>query len=76
MDICTECPAAIRQTPGKRTRFTCSATCRKRRQVRTRDARLLARAADLLHRQTAAVIASDADALAAVDREAAELFGT
>ncbi|MGW4154113.1 hypothetical protein ACWEDF_13280 [Micromonospora chersina] len=50
--------------------MTCSAACRMARHRRRRRTEALA----LLARQTAAVIAGDAEALAAVQRDAERIF--
>ncbi len=79
MTTCAECPRTIEQTPGYRDRITCGNRCRMRRQRRLhaeREARFREAAHDLLTRQTAAILAGDRDALAAVERDAARLFGT
>ncbi|SCE84222.1 hypothetical protein GA0074695_1536 [Micromonospora viridifaciens] len=79
MPTCTECPRTIEQTPGARARITCGPACRKRRQRRLhaeREARFRAAALELLTRQTAAIIDGNREALIAVERDAARLFGT
>lgn len=68
MAACSECAQPM--TPGRRERVTCSAACRMVRHRRRRRAEALA----LLARQTAAIIAGDAEALAAVQRDAARIF--
>lgn len=71
MAACSECDRPIEQRPGRRVkRVTCSAACRMARHRRRRRTEALA----LLARQTAAVIAGDAEALAAVQRDAERIF--
>lgn len=59
-------------------RLFCSTACRvasHRKGIRAADAQFRLDAADLLRRQTAAVIAGDLDALAVIARDAERLFG-
>lgn len=67
---CSECARPIEQQPGPE-RFTCSDRCRMARFRRRRRAEALA----LLARQTEAIIAGDAEALAAVEADARRIFG-
>jgi hypothetical protein len=78
MTTCSECPNPIKQTPGHRDRITCGDNCRKRRQLRLRAAaeeRFRRQARELLRRQAEAIAAGDEAVLAAVQRDAARLFG-
>lgn len=70
-DQCSECGAEIAQVPKGRTRLTCKTACKSRRRRRL----FRERAIDLVRRQSAAIRAGDAAALAQVDRDAAALFG-
>ncbi|GAA2700082.1 hypothetical protein ACFY2R_17105 [Micromonospora olivasterospora] len=74
---CSECPALLTVTPGAPQRRTCSDACRQRRSRRLRAeaaTAFRAQAADLLRRQTRAVIAGDAAELRRVEADAARLF--
>ncbi|MEW2383707.1 hypothetical protein AB0873_16705 [Micromonospora sp. NPDC047707] len=68
---CGECARPIVQRPRTRERLTCSTACRVARHRRRRREQAYA----LLARQTAAIIAGDAEALAAVEADARRIFG-
>jgi acyl transferase domain-containing protein len=69
------CPGCLEPLPGDcdPRRRTCSAQCRQRVH-RQRHTAWIARARELMQRQTAALIAGDAAALAAVVEDAERFF--